>query len=449
MFGLGLGLGIHQNRFSGAGYGNLWYGVKINTLASTYDAERIGSILLHKSLSWHNKWRRCILKDDGTVNYYLHRNNSLLKEDGSPAILDGTDGQWMVEIPEHYEMFWYEGDYLCAAVSEYAVPNFTRIPTIYVSAGEATVQRGVNKLACVINNTAIYRGGDNSATNDANDKTLLGKPATVISRTNFRTYARNRNAGDTRWNCYTYDAHRILFWAYIIEYANTHCQLPFNSSLTSDGYKQGGLGNGVTTINGTFWGSWNGYYPFINIGITSSLGNNTGVVQYQMPASYQVVAGNPSTPISVEVPSYRGIENPFGHIWKNADGINILIQAVAEGNLSKVYISNNPSNFQDSGDTNYIYVGDASRTEGYMKTILDGVTGCFLPKTVGAGSTTYYCDYFYTNIPASGTAVRTCLLGGSAHHGAAAGLGFSYSGNAPSVTHAFIGSRLVFVTEPR
>ena len=79
MFGLGLGLGIHQNRFGGVGYSNLWYGVKINTSASTYDAERIGSPTLHKMLPWHNKWRRCILKDDGTVNYYLHQNNSLLK----------------------------------------------------------------------------------------------------------------------------------------------------------------------------------------------------------------------------------------------------------------------------------------------------------------------------------------------------------------------------------
>ena len=84
-----------------------------------------------------------------------------------------------------------------------------------------------------------------------------------------------------------------------------------------------------------------------------------------------------------------------------------------------------------------------------MKTILDGVTGCFLPKTVGAGSTTYYCDYFYTNIPASGTAVRTCLLGSAASSGAGAGLGCSYAAYAPSDANAAFGSRLVFVTEPR
>ena len=447
MFGLGLGLGLHQNRFGGVGYSNLWYGVKINTAASTYDAERIGSPTLHKMLPWHNKWRRCILKDDGTVNYYLHQNNSLLKEDGTPAVLDGTDGQWMVEVPEHYEMFWQEGDYLCAAISEYAVPSFTRIPKLYISAGEATVHRPTNKLSCVISNSVEYRGGNNATAEDATDKTLLGKPATVISRTNFRAYARNR--GSVNWNCYTYDAHRILFWAYITEYANTHCQLPFNSQLTSDGYKQGGLGKGVTDLNGTFWGNWNGYYPFINIGITSSLGNNTGVVQYQMPASYQVVAGNPSTPISVEVPSYRGVENPFGHIWKNADGINVLIQSVADGGLTKVYVSNNPNNFQDADGANYELVGNASRTEGYVKSLIVDNKGTFMPATVGASATTYYCDYFYTNIPASGTSTRTCLLGGYASNGATAGLGYAATYGAPSYTYTYIGSRLCYITEFR
>ena len=70
--------------------------------------------------------------------------------------------------------------------------------------------------------------------------------------------------------------------------------------------------------------------------------------------------------------------------------------------------------------------------------------------TVGASATTYYCDYFYTSIPASGTSTRTCLLGGLAHAGAAAGLGSAnaYSA-APSTANATIGSRLCYITEFR
>ena len=209
------------------------------------------------------------------------------------------------------------------------------------------------------------------------------------------------------------------------------------------------MGKGVTDVNGTFWSNWNGYYPFINIGTTTSLGNNTGVVQYQMPASYQVVAGNPSTPISVEVPSYRGVENPFGHIWKNADGINVLIQSVADGNLTNVYVSNNPNNFQDTDGTNYELAGNASRTEGYVKSLIVDNKGTFMPATVGANATTYFCDYFYTSIPASGTSTRTCVLGGAASHGAAAGLGFAGTYTAPSDAHAYFGSRLCYITEFR
>ena len=168
-----------------------------------------------------------------------------------------------------------------------------------------------------------------------------------------------------------------------------------------------------------------------------------------MPTSYQVVAGNPSTPISVEVPSYRGIENPFGHIWKNADGINVLIQSVADGNLTKVYVSNNPNNFQDTDGNNYELVGNASRTEGYVKSLIVDNKGTFMPATVGASATTYYCDYFYTNIPASGTSTRTCLLGGSAHNGAYAGLGCAYAYAAPAVAGTYFGSRLCYITEFR
>ena len=427
-------------------YTPLWYGVKIDTTASTYNAIRIGNMQAHKDLPWHNKWRRCLLNDDGIVNYYLDPNNSLLKADGSAAKLDGTDGQWMVEIPSHYERFWTEGNYYNAAISEYNIPGFTYVKTYYVSAGEATVQRSLSKLACVINTSVDYRGGNNSATNDANDKTLLGKPASYISRTNFRAYARNR--GSIKWNCNLYDVQRILFWAYVIEYANTNCQLAYNSTLTAEGYKQGGLGNGVTDINSTFWNTWIAYNPFIPIGHTTSLGNKTGVISYQMPASYQVVAGSPTTPVATSSISYRGIEQPFGHLWKWTDQLNIMIQSVADGGLSKIYYSSNPADFNDANYTNYSYIGDLPNVNGYIKTILDGPNGHMLPlNTTGASSTTYYCDNFYTNIPGSGTVLRGSRFGGFAHDGDVAGLACVFVASTPGSATANVGSRLTYIKD--
>ena len=49
-----------------------------------------------------SQMRRCVLNADGTVNYYLHPNNSNFKEDGTPSVLTGADGNVMVEIPRHY-----------------------------------------------------------------------------------------------------------------------------------------------------------------------------------------------------------------------------------------------------------------------------------------------------------------------------------------------------------
>ena len=46
--------------------------------------------------------RRCVVKADGTVNYYLNPDNSNFKEDGTPSVLTGADGNVMVEIPKHY-----------------------------------------------------------------------------------------------------------------------------------------------------------------------------------------------------------------------------------------------------------------------------------------------------------------------------------------------------------
>ena len=74
-----------------------------------------------------------------------------------------------------------------------------------------------------------------------------------------------------------------------------------------------------------------------------------------------------------------------------------------------------------------------------------GEYGENMPTEVGAASTTYFADYFYTNIPASGVAQRGVLFGGSANYGAYAGLSCAYTNNSASDTYAYIGSRLCFI----
>lgn len=82
--------------------------------------------------------------------------------------------------------------------------------------------------------------------------------------------------------------------------------------------------------------------------------------------------------------------------------------------------------------------------EGYVKEIIFGESGEIIPALVGGGSTTYFCDYHYTNIPAS-VALRGVLFGGDASNGAYAGLAYASSFRAPSSTAANVGSRLCFI----
>ena len=270
------------------------------------------------------------------------------------------------------------------------------------------------------------------------DVTELGFPATSISLTNFRNYAHNRGAG---WNNYFYGAHKAIFWLYVCEYANFNCQLAFNASLDANGFHQGGLGPGVTEVNSTQWNTFNAYNPIVPCGATNSLGNASGVVDYALPASFG------SGSVTVHVPSYRGIENPFGHIWKWTDGLLASIQSEADGGKSLFYTAPefDISAFASSITDNYTLRGELPRTSNYIKTLLLGEFGEMLPATVGGGSTTYVGDYFYTAIPDSGAATRGVLFGGDAIDGANAGFACANTNCAPTNTSADLGSRLCFI----
>ena len=322
------------------------------------------------------------------------------------------------------------------------IVGYKKIGKYYISAYEATVQRSANKLCSVVNTDEDYRGGNNNSANDAQSNTFLGKAATSISRTNFRTYARNRKEGSTEWNCMTYDAQKDLYWLFVVEYATLNSQKAFNAAKTSEGYAQGGLGNGVTSLDGTKWNTFNGYYPVIPCGHTDSLGNGTGEVDYQMPEEYD------TNVFTVKVPRYRGIENPFGHLWQWTDGINVRIspnEPDGDG-LSKVYVCSDPSKFNDTNYDGYTYVGDEARTVAFVKSVIFGEGGEIMPDVVGGGSTTYFCDYHYTNIPAAET-LRGVLFGGYAAYGAYAGFVCAHSNSAPSFAYAYVGSRLCFIPE--
>lgn len=412
------------------------YGVEFDITVSSPTCTRIGNTDLHKSLPVHSRMKGCLLDNDGNVVEYLNPT------DWTGNVLDGTRGQVMVEIPAHFRKFETDGNKRRVRISELPLAGYHQVPKCYVSAYEATVERSTLTLASVKNTGADYRGGNNNAEWDGTYRSLLGMPATSISRTNFRNYARKRKATTTEWNCMTYDIQKTLYWLFAVEYATLNSQAAYNPQLTAEGFRQGGLGAGVTTLNGTLWSTFNGYYPVIPCGTTDSLGNGTGEVLYTMPTEY-----DSSNEITVQVPRYRGVENPFGHLWQWTDGINVRIsptEANGGDGLSKVYVCSDPSKFKDNGYDGYSHVGNEARAEGYVKQVIFGEYGEIMPQVVGGGSTTYHCDYHYTNIPTAET-LRGVLFGGNAYYGAYAGFACAHSYYSPSATNARIGSRLCFL----
>lgn len=411
-----------------------WYGVEFYTTSPYPDCIRIGNPELHKTLPVHTQMKGCLLSDDGTVNKYLNESN------WTSETLDGSQGQVMVEMPKQsYWKFETDGNIRRVKFSTKPLEGFNPTPQGYVSAYEASLQRSTNKLSSVVNTDENYRGGNNNAEWDGTYRSLLGMPATQISRTNLRNYARNRKADSSEWNCMTYDFQKLLYWLFVVEYATLNSQKTFNPYKDTNGYAQGGLGNGVTNLNRDKWTNFNSSYPFVPCGYTDELGNGTGEVEFSMPEEYD------SAGLTVKVARYRGIENPFGHIWKWTDGCKCLIQSEADGGLSEFYVCDDPAAFTSSGTTNYELRGNLPRKERYVKKMILGEDGEIMPLEVGAGSTTYFCDYFYTKIPASGVSERGVLFGGNASSGAFAGFVFAYTNRTATDTSADFGSRLCFI----
>ena len=411
------------------------YGVRWYTTASASAVTRIGNTTNHIMLPVQSLMRRCLLSDDGATVTYLMATDSTKDLAGNAIALDGSAGQVMVEIPDFWYKSWSDGNYKNLLISHVDINGYTKISKHYVGAFKASLQRSTSKLASVINLTTDYRGGANQAAWDAAANTMLGHPVSSLSLTNFRTYARNRNA---RYQAMPFLAHNAINMLYLVEYANRNSQLSVNAALTAEGYKQGGLGNGVTTVNGTNLNTFNGFNPLIPVGKSVTLGNSSGEVNY-------VVAGFTAGDITVTVNSYRGIENIFGDIWEWSDGVLFNLQSAGAGGRSFVHICDLPANYADTITANYRAVGDLGRSDGWITDIIGGAECIMLPSATGGGSTTYFTDYGYVaDYPGSGSDTTGLFISSIANNGTDAGLWSMNAYHAPSIAYANVGSRLCF-----
>lgn len=418
------------------------YGVEWDSTVADPTLTRIGNPLLHKSLPIQSQYKGCVA-NGAEINYYLNPNDWSQKADETPSVLDGTDGTVRVHIPKFYGKSGVEGTKRWVRMSTIKMDNtWIEIPEMLVDAYRSTVDTTVSatpKAVSVVNTTAQFRGGGNRTANDTyleTDKfrSDLGKPRTNISRANMRTYA--TNAG-SEMLCYEYYKW-IFYWAWVIEYATLNSQKAYTADLTADGYHQGGLGDGVTTCDGTNWNTYNGYYPLTPCGYCNDIGNFTGVKDLVIP---ETVINESTTVASktFKVPRWRGFDNPFGDIWTNLDGI--ILERTEANRPSSVYTTTDPTAFGDDNTAKgkMTVAGTEVAADGWTKDFDLGETGEIIPSVVGGSATTYMCDYHHCN--ASSTALRTLIVGGCANNGGGAGLGFFGSHIGVGASGAGVGFR--------
>lgn len=410
------------------------YGVEWDTASSSPDGVRVGNMQLHRELPVQSKMRRCLLDRDGGVKEYLDNE---LSWGGSYL-----DYAVMTEIPEHWYKLYFNGTKFRKMLSEIPLPGYKHVDKFYISTYEARMYRTDNLLCSAAGasklsdpNSTNFRGGDNTAEWDDTYRSLLGRPVTKLTRDQFRQAARKRGSG---WEMYTYNAHKILFWLFAVEYATLDSQKPFNAQKDANGFAQGGLGPGPTQM--TDWTNFNNTNPLIPCGYTSEFGNGSG------EKAYVVKNASGGTHDTLMANRYRGIENPFGHIWKYTDGANIQV-TTGDAGLSILWTTDDPSNFSDTSYTGYDKKGNICCTNGYAKKMLLGEDGDIVTTEVDGSSSTYWCDYYYTNTSAN--RMQVVLVGGHAGHGSGAGLASVAANNAPSVASRDVGSRLCFFPEYR
>ena len=353
----------------------------------------------------------------------LNPYDSTRYEDGTPAALDGTQGQCIWCWNGFYANIWKEGNNLIKAVTnKYPVGKGVSIwvPAGGISwLGAGVMDRTNMKLCSLISDAEQYRGGAgkaldasscaNAPSADSPQITMLGMPATYISTTDFGNYARKRGEG---WEANWFVARFVVEFLFEIIMGTEDSQAAFNAEKDANGLYQGGFGTGVTDMPN--WGGYNGYYPIIPTSVGLEAGDGVCLVPYSLP---QTAGKEGEAYHTFNVPVFFGLVHAgFGSLWSLTRG---LIMGAGE-EKSLVYVT--PSMYADyypNTVADKILVSECPQVEGFIKRKnYQGL--CCMPTEVGGSETMRFADYFYTRAKTSkGLRIRTA--GGSANDNSYAG----------------------------
>ena len=377
-----------------------------------------------KLIAAHRNMRRCLLLDNGTVNYYLDENDSTKKADGTSATLTGADGMVMVEIPKFYTKCAVSGTVTTWFVSDYPLTGYTVHPA-FVKDGVEVDKRYYSAYdACAFDvSGSAYISGlnrDNAVSNTPNvdvtestgDKLASVSgiyPMVGLTRAQFRTIAANRGTGWRQLDFALWSAVQLLYL--------TEHQSFFSQSILGDGNTSGSY----LTQSGTQSDS-----PHTIAGVSNGWGN------FSTNGSQPSAGAKPGTAFMV----YRGIENLYGNCWNWADGINVNV--TSNGN---VHVTNNRADFADDTSTNMTLISTTAPTTSGFVSAIAAIDNYFIASSVSGGSaTTFLTDQWFGSTSSN----RVVRVGGGAATGANAG---AFAVDAPSDSSSAlrnIGARLAF-----
>lgn len=403
-----------------------WYGVSWSETSSNPDCTRIGNMDMHRSLPIQSMMKGYLYFKDGNPLYrMLKLNDSWTKCENYSAggwrdvdtLLEDNNINVMIKIPE----FWWIDDYTESTethnlkICPHAKPGWYHHKEAYVSAYEGYIDGN------------YYRSSKNKI------------PSVNFTRSAVRPKARANGLGNS-WNIYTYNEHRAICHLFLVEYATRNSQKAVNTELTPEGFRQGGLGSGCTTGTPTINGAT--IYSFIPTGSSDSLGSGSGEVTVTIQQTDS--SGSNTTTTTRKCNRYRGIENPFGHVWKHTDDV---ISVYISGYGARFwYKCDSPDHFGDSiSNDNPYYKNIAANAvvTGYKTKIVTTSTCDFFALSCNNSSeTTYWCDYNWDNTDGS---LHCLLIGGCSAHGGWAGLFGLYSSDEVGSAYVSIGSRLTYL----
>lgn len=402
-----------------------WYGVSWSETSSNPDCTRIGNMEMHRSLPIQSMMKGYIhFKSGNSLHRMLKLNDNWTKCESYSAggwrdidtLLEDNNVNVMIKIPE----FWWINDYVESTethnlkICPHAKPGWYHHKEAYVSAYEGYIDGN------------YYRSCKNKI------------PSVGFTRSAIRPKARANGLGNS-WNIYTYNEHRAICHLFLVEYATRNSQKIVNTALTVEGFRQGGLGSGCTTGTATINGAQT--WSFLPTGSSDSLGSGSGEVTVTIQQTDS--SGSNTSTITRKCNRYRGIENPFGHIWKHTD--DVISVYISGFNARFWYKCDSPDHFGDSVSENPYYKNIAANgvVTGHKSKIVTTSTCDFFALSCTNGSeTTYWCDYNWDNTDAS----EHCLLiGGASDGGGTAGLFYLHSGNGVGASIAALGSRLTYL----